>query len=68
MSATPEDAVRAMQELTAAVKENTRISSQVGQQLFILNQIITKTNQGKLGAALLGAIVKSAAQMFARGA
>lgn len=66
MSATPEEAVRAMQDLTAALKENTRVSSAVGQQLFILNQIITRTNQMQGGAQLLGAIVKTAAKMFAR--
>ena len=66
MSATPEDAVRAMQELAAALEKNSRIAAAVGQQLYVLNQILTRTNQVQGGAAILGALMKSAAKIFSR--
>lgn len=62
----PEEAVRAMDDLTKAVRENTATSKIVGKQLFIFNQIMLGVSQKQGGAAMVKLLLESAARMFSR--
>ena len=65
---TPEDAVKAMRDLTRALQENTKMQAALGQQLFIANQIAAMSNQRQGAAAAVKTILSEAARIFARGA
>lgn len=62
----PEQAVRAMEELTKALQANTVMSRAVARELHIFNEIMLGVSRKQGGAAMVKMLLESAGRMFAR--